>query len=182
MPTPYDSRAVANLMLEEAQRLGHTMSHLALQKLLYFAHGLYLVERKRPLMTGYFEAWRNGPVHPAVYKAFKQAGSGAITFPAYQQNLATGELTVVPPPDDPEVRKHIARIITQFGDLPADLLVSISHARDGPWHFVVDKSRTGIVFGLRLTDNVISARFKHHKVSVGATSFNGDPGEDTPLT
>jgi uncharacterized phage-associated protein len=35
---PYDPRAVANLMLDEADSSGIKVTNLALQKLLYFAH------------------------------------------------------------------------------------------------------------------------------------------------
>jgi uncharacterized phage-associated protein len=63
---PYDPRGVANLMLDEAERLGVEVTHLALQKLLYFAHGLFPINCKRPLVSGCFEAWQHGPVHPAV--------------------------------------------------------------------------------------------------------------------
>ncbi len=66
----YDPRAIANLMLNEAERRGIRISNLALQKLLYFAQGIYLTQNKRPLVSGYFEAWKHGPMHPAVYRAF----------------------------------------------------------------------------------------------------------------
>jgi uncharacterized phage-associated protein len=179
---PYDSRAIANLMLDEGQRIGRELTHLPLQKLLYFAHGLYLVERKGPLVTGYFEAWQRGPVHPAVYQSFKGAGSKPIKFRALRQNVVTGEQTPLTVPESPEIRGHIARIIAQYGNLPPDLLVTLSHAKGGPWDYVVDKQRTKLVFGLRINDDVIASRFKHHKVSVSASSSIGDPGEDTPPT
>lgn len=43
-------------------------------KLLYFAHSIFLIEGKRALVSGYFEAWQNGPVHPAAYAAFETTG------------------------------------------------------------------------------------------------------------
>ncbi|EPZ76727.1 hypothetical protein M798_03280 [Brucella melitensis ADMAS-G1] len=38
---PYDPRAIANLMLDEADRSGIQVTNLALQKLLYFAHSIF---------------------------------------------------------------------------------------------------------------------------------------------
>jgi uncharacterized phage-associated protein len=177
---PYDSRAVANLMLEEGRRHSLGITNLALQKLLYFAHALFLVEHGRPLVSGYFEAWEFGPVHPAAYQAFKAARDRPITFKASRQNLATGDLVVVEEPAQAQVRAHIARTIAQYGGLPPSRLIQISHARGAPWHFVVDKSRTGMSYGGRITDDLILSRFKHHKVSVGPSPPIGDPGEDTP--
>ena len=71
---PYDPRAVANLLLDTADEFGVDVTNLALQKLLYFAHGHFLKQIGQPLVQGAFEAWNNGPVHPAIYHAFKGAG------------------------------------------------------------------------------------------------------------
>jgi uncharacterized phage-associated protein len=177
---PYDSRAIANLMLDEAGRHGRGLTNLALQKLLYFAHALFLIEHGRPLVSGYFEAWEFGPVHPVAYQAFKVAREQPITFKARRQDLATGKLRTPDEPSEPEVRSHIARIIAQYGGLSAGRLIEISHAKNAPWRFVVDRSRTGLSYGGRITDDVILSCFKHHKVAVGRSPTIGDPGEDTP--
>jgi len=179
---PYDPRAIANLMLEEADRSGILVTNLALQKLLYFAHAIFLVETKRPLVSGYFEAWQYGPVHPAVYSAFKTAGSTPIEFRATRQDVLTGERTTLDLPEAPTIRRHIARIISSYGQLSPGRLVDISHAKDAPWHFIADKGRTSVALGLRIPDDVIVNRFKYHKVSVGVTPVAGEPDEDTPLT
>jgi len=67
MTEVYDPRCIANLMLDESARVGQSLTNLALQKLLYFAHAMFLIEQGRPLLSGYFEAWEYGPVHPAAY-------------------------------------------------------------------------------------------------------------------
>nr|WP_245471528.1 Panacea domain-containing protein [Bradyrhizobium genosp. SA-3] len=177
---PYDPRAIANLMLDEGQRHGRAVTNLALQKLLYFAHALFLIERKRPLVSGYFEAWEFGPVHPAVYQSFKGARDTVITFRAQHRNLVTGVLAEIATPEDPLVKQHISRIMAQYGGLTPGQLVGISHAKGAPWHFVVDKSRTRLAFGLRIGNDVIATRFKFHKVALGAANAIGEPGEDTP--
>jgi uncharacterized phage-associated protein len=70
----YDPRCIANLMLDESERVGQPLTNLALQKLLYFAHAIFSIEQGRPLVSGYFEPWEYGPVHPAAYRSFKSAG------------------------------------------------------------------------------------------------------------
>lgn len=179
---PYDPRSVANLMLDEAGRVGLDVSHISLQKLLYFAHGLFLNSTKSPLVSGYFEAWKYGPVHPAVFQAFKSAGAEPITFRAQGRDPLTGQLRKIEEPSDPRIRQHVQQVILAFGGLSAGRLVEISHAKKSPWDFIVDKSRTDVAFGLRIPDNVILERFKHHKIAVGAMPSSGDPSEDTPLT
>ena len=179
---PYDPRGVANLMLDEAERLGIRITNLALQKLLYFTHGIFLIEMKRPLVSGYFEAWQYGPVHPAAYEAFRSGGSEHIDFRAKAQDLMTGKKTEIAKPDDPIAQRQIFHVLSSFGRLSPGRLVDVSHAKGAPWHFIVDKARTSVAFGLRIPDNVIVERFKHHKVSIGDAPVAGEPREDTPFT
>jgi uncharacterized phage-associated protein len=177
-----DPRSIANLMLDEADRCGYRVTNLALQKLLYFAHAIFLIEQKRPLVSGYFEAWEFGPVHPAAYQAFKSAGPQVITFRATRVDIATGARADITSPDDLAVRQHVARIMQSYGRLTPGRLVEISHAKGAPWHYIQDKGRTSLAFGLRISDDVIMERFKHHKVSVGHSPLVGEPSEDTPFT
>jgi uncharacterized phage-associated protein len=179
---PLDPRAIANLMLDEGQRHGRGITNLALQKLLYFAHALFLIERKRPLVSGYFEAWEYGPVHPTVYQAFKSARDKPIAFRATQRDIVSGATNPLPPPSDPEVLSHVMRIISQYGSMSPSQLVNISHAKGAPWHFVVDKPRTGLALGLRISNDTIVSRFKFHKVTVGDVVSTGEPREDSPPT
>ncbi len=181
-PPPYDPRSVANLMLDEAERNGIRVSHISLQKLLYFAHGLYLNATKSPLVTGYFEAWEYGPVHPAVYQAFKSAGGDPITFRVKGRDIMTGQVRDIAEPSDTRVRQHVQQVLLSYGRLSSGRLVEISHARRSPWDFIVDKSRTTVAFGLRIPDDVILERFKYHKIAVGDSPSSGEPSEDTPLT
>lgn len=178
---PYDPRGLANLMLDEAERVGIGITNLALQKLLYFAHGIYLNATRRPLVSGYFEAWQFGPVHPTAYKAFKSAGGEPIAFRAKGQDALTGAARPVAQPDDPAARLLVQRVLASYGKLSAGRLVDLSHAKNSPWDFVVDKGRTSVAFGLRIPDTVILERFKYHKVSIGLAPVAGEPREDTPF-
>jgi uncharacterized phage-associated protein len=178
----FDPRGIANLMLDEADRSGYRLTNLALQKLLYFAHAIFLIEQKCTLVSGYFEAWEYGPVHPATYQAFKQAGAEPINFRAQRLDVATGVRTEIAPPGDLQVKQHVARIMQSYGRMTPGRLVDISHAKGAPWEFTVNKERTSLAFGLRISDNVICERFKHHKVSIGHSPIAGEPREDTPPT
>lgn len=178
---PCDPRSICNLMLDEAEG-GGPITNLALQKLLYFAHGLFLVQTKRALVSGYFEAWKHGPVHPSAYHAFKDSGSDPITFRATSLDLLTGRPRSIPAPTDPLVLTCVRRVISTYGRMAPSRLVDLSHAKDAPWRFVVDEARTSMAFGLRIPDNVILDRFKYHKMSVGDLPGTGEPFEDAPFT
>lgn len=177
----HDPRAIANLMLDEADVLGIRISHIALQKLLYFSHGIYLMRTKTPLVSGYFEAWQYGPVHPAAYRAFKQAGSEPIAFRARGQDPLTGAPREIPRPADPRLVELIRQVLVSYGSIPAGRLVDLSHAKDSPWEYVVSKSRTEVAFGLRIPDDVILERFRYHKSSVGPEPKSGEPSDDAPF-
>jgi uncharacterized phage-associated protein len=157
------------------------LTNLALQKLLYFAHAIYLIETKTPLVSGYFEAWQYGPVHPAAYAAFKSAGSRPIAFRAVKQNPLTGETFPLPNPTSPDVVSCVSRISATYARMTPGRLVEVSHAPGAPWHFIVEKARESVAFGMRIPDNIIVARFNRHKVPVGLQPITGEPREDVPF-
>lgn len=54
------------------------LTHMRLQKLLYFVQGWSLGLTGGPIFEDRIEAWRFGPVVPSVYQAFKRYGAGPI--------------------------------------------------------------------------------------------------------
>lgn len=173
-----DARILANAILDVADDLGQSITHLALQKLLYFSHGLYLLEFKRPLAAGHFEAWKNGPVHPDVYRSFKDWDRRPIQGRATGTDVLTGEDRSLPTIGDPLVRAHIARVVAFYGRLPPGRLVTISHARRGPWWQTVNKARKSVALGMRITDAVTSEWFRFQNVSVVSDEEVADVYED----
>lgn len=158
------------------------ITNLALQKLLYFVHGLHLIETKKPLVTGYFEAWQHGPVHPAAYNAFKAAGKSPISFRATRQNPLTGEVLHFSPISDRSVQERLRRVMLHYGRMTAGNLVEIAHATGAPWHFIVTKARPSMAFGMRIPNDLIANRFMYHKVIVGTALPTGKTSEDAPFT
>lgn len=177
----YDPRSICNLILNEADSAQRTITNLALQKLLYFAHGLHLVETKTPLVMGFFEAWQYGPVHPIAYQAFKSAGANPIQFRATIQDPFTHTVLPLPECTDCDIKTRVSRIVALYGGLTPGRLVEVSHAKGAPWQFIVDMAQTETILGLRITDDVILARFKYHKVSIGSEPRHGEPREEIPF-
>lgn len=181
---PYDPRAVANAILRECAIADQPITNLGLQKLIYFAHGLFLIRSEgRPLISGHFEAWTYGPVHPAVYSAFKSAGSQPILAPAMAKNLRTGQQSDIPLPEDRNVNRIIRLTVDSYGSFSVGQLVHLSHAKDGPWDVVYKRSQSQRMLGLRISNELISERFKFHKASTCELDRIGDFDgfEDTPL-
>ncbi len=178
---PFDPRAVANLLLDTADEFGIAISNLALQKLLYFAHGHFLREMGKPLVQGAFEAWNNGPVHPAVYHAFKASGREAIRDRAAGRNVMTGETRVLNLPRYPDVLRHLRKVLDAYGHLSPGLLVAISHAPKGPWATIRDKAAHGTALGARIPDSVTLERFRFQKIAVGLGVEIDPLDDDAPL-
>lgn len=178
---PFDPRSVCNAILDEAATIGRPITNLALQKLLYFAHGHFLVETKKPLVSGFFEAWKYGPVHPTAYHAFKAVRARPISFRATIADPFTAEEISLPQLSDAGAIARVRRVVNTYGFLTAAQLVEISHAKNAPWADVVDRARTKTIPGLRISDSVIVERFRFHKVSVGGAPRYGEPREDAPL-
>jgi uncharacterized phage-associated protein len=178
---PFDPRTISNLMLDEADRIQRPITNLALQKLLYFAHGIHLIETKQALVTGFFEAWHYGPVHPVSYRAFKTSGAHPISFRANARDPFTDEEIPLGRCDDAEALLRVRRVVRTYAGMTPGRLVELAHAQNAPWHFIVDKARTGITIGLRIPDDVILDRFKFHKVTVNERPKKGEPREDRPI-
>lgn len=178
----HDPRAIANYVLELAEEDARPITNIVLQKLVYFCHAFFLLENNTPLVTGYFEAWTYGPVHPVVYKSFKEYGANPIVGRALRHNLITGTYGTIDPVTDLDARRSVRAVMANFSKLSAGQLVDLSHATNGPWHFTVENAKINANLGLRITDDVTRSRFKYLKLAIGPRSALGEPDEDTPFS
>ena len=120
----YDARVVANYFLNLARRDRHPIFPLQMQKLLYLAHGWSLALRGEPLISDKIEAWKYGPVVPAVYRAFKKYGAAAIKEPAPVPNV---EL-------DPDSRTLIETVWNRYRPYMGIELSALTHEPSYAWH------------------------------------------------
>ncbi|MEL7476163.1 MAG: type II toxin-antitoxin system antitoxin SocA domain-containing protein, partial [Cyanobacteria bacterium J06555_12] len=147
----------------------------------WLVDGAYLLRKKKPLVSGYFEAWNYGPVHPAVYSAFKSFGEKPVDRPALRKDLRTGELTPVPLPADREVLKITRKVLFSLEDMTPGQLVKLSHARGGPWHQVFRRSKSEHMLGLRISNEAIRERYRAHWFPADNLESVDEPAEDSPL-
>ena len=57
---------------------GEAITHLKLQKLLYYAQGFFLAIFDKVLFTDSIQAWKQGPVVPSIWHSYKQMGAASI--------------------------------------------------------------------------------------------------------
>ena len=125
------------------------MSHLKLQKLLFYVDALHLAYFDKEIVTDEFEAWLHGPVSRKVYNTVKDL---SILYDEIKYHNVGGEKT----PDillkesvTDEQLELIDEILAEYSKLTAFQLESLSH-NEGPWlsarkgHAPSDKCTTPI--------------------------------------
>jgi len=128
----YDAKVVANYFLDLAEHDQIPVGPLKLQKLVYLAHGWYLVFFGKPLIENEIEAWRYGPVVPSLYTAFKRFGASAIT-----------EKAVVPgnrPTLAEDARQLIEQVWNKYKKFSASQLSTLTHEPGSAWHWTMKNS------------------------------------------
>lgn len=107
-----------------AKRSNWSLSNLELQKILYLAHMFHLGRTGGdPLVSGHFEAWDYGPVHPELYHKAKVFGSSPVEniFHAFPDVL-----------DGPE-GAIIDEAYDSLGRAGPGRLVNATHRKGGAW-------------------------------------------------
>ena len=173
-----DPRVVANELLEQADTAGYDVSAVALQRLLYLAHGLLLCRRGEPLVDGHFEAWETGPVHPVVQQAFPVLGP--IQIRARRVNALTGVRSALPELTDPVIRGHLERVASSYNPANLNTLNAVMMADGGPWQMIREKGERSIALGFRIPNELIRERFRFQKVSADQRGLRELPSRDRP--
>lgn len=119
--------------------VGETISHLKLQKLVYYAQVWSLIPRNQPLFYQDIQAWRHGPVVYEVWTEYKAYGFDAI--PALENPFLEFE------DDEMAVLNYVW---DSYGELSAKRLEILTHSEE-PWI----KARKGIA-STEKSNNVIS--------------------------
>jgi Uncharacterized phage-associated protein len=163
---PVDARDVANYILDVADRNNAPITNLALQKILFFCHAIFLIQCRSPLIHNPIEAWRMGPVVRSVYDAFRCFGREPITARAVHSDPLDERVFVVPFSPSERVREVLEPIITSYAQMNPMGLVYLSHVHGGPWHAALEDYVTKANVGLRIDDETIIARFCKPKSEV----------------
>lgn len=135
MPSVFD---VAAYLLE---RCG-TLTHMKLQKLVYYAQAWSLVWDEAPLFSERIEAWANGPVVPPLFFKFK----GVFTVTRGMLDTGTSENL------SPEQRDTIDRVADFYGPKDPQWLSDLTHM-EAPW----SDARRGLSPGDRSSKEIMHA-------------------------
>ena len=131
---PYDARSIANFVLDRAASQSIGISNLHIHKILYFAHGSFLLQRNRQLIAQHFEAWEYGPVIQDLYHQFKKFDRSAILERATRLNVLTAQYEIAQYQLEDKDAELLTELVDYFIRIPAEMLSEWSHAKDGPWY------------------------------------------------
>lgn len=118
---PYSALEIARWFLCAVDReAGDSITHLKLQKLLYYAQAWSLVLLGRPMYTEEIQAWTHGPVVPAVYDVYVDYHYSEIPRPEECPNI------------DRECEEVLEEVMRTYGIYEAKYLERLTH-QEKPW-------------------------------------------------
>lgn len=109
------------------------LSHLKLQKLLYFAQGVSLAINGKPIFDDKILAWTHGPVVRSVYDVFKSYGRNDIDLKIDDDDL----MMIEEIENDNEISNVLNLVYDNFSIYTAWQLREMTHVVGGPWENTV---------------------------------------------
>lgn len=150
---PYPVFQVAETILREAKSVGRELTPMQLIKLTYIAHGWSLAVNGRDLFEDRIEAWKYGPVIPALYQATKHFGRRPI--PLLMVGDPNEKLL-----DDLDYAL-VKDVYAKYRHLTGVQLSDLTHRSGSPWHEVY---REGVL-SIEIPDEIIR---KHYSALLNA--------------
>lgn len=111
---------------------------LKLLKLCYIAQGFSLAILDRPIFDDDIEAWKYGPVVPALYHEFKHFGSKKIDKKSQYSYLndSFDFISETPTLTNDDDKKIIQIVWNLYGVYSGGELVDMTHRRGTPWDLI----------------------------------------------
>ncbi|GLS29485.1 Panacea domain-containing protein [Neomesorhizobium albiziae] len=152
---PYDAREIANFFVDRAGETGLPLTHLSLQKILFFAHAWHLAKYNAPLIGQRFEAWKHGPVVRVVYDQLKVYKDKEISSRLTKIDVTTGIMSFARYDLNSNLMKFLENIFDYYAKFDAGKLVDLTHEEAGPWEKVWKSGLDGAVVGMYIPDESI---------------------------
>jgi len=159
----YDARAAANFIVEMAARERLALTPMAIQKILYYAHGWHLAQTGAPLIKQEFEAWEFGPVIGCLYSAFKKFGGEKVLEPATWFDPLSETVHPWTAEFDEDVANLLRSIVMAYGHIDAYELSQMTHRSGGPWDQVWNKPNNKISLGMKISNEAIREDFLYKR-------------------
>lgn len=115
------------------------LTHLKLQKLLYFAQGIALSMTGKPIFTENIEAWEHGPVVKKIFNKFSSKGRQEITMDDVLSDIEVIRKIEM----DSCARDILNMTYENFAIYTAWQLRNMTHEKNSPWYlsYVPNKNK-----------------------------------------
>jgi uncharacterized phage-associated protein len=123
----YSGLAIADYLIEKANRDGKKITNLSLLKMIFFAQGYGFPDLKMMLIRDNFYAWSFGPVEPKTYAEFKKYGSSNIIMPSGKTIQELDDIKRYPE------RVQFLDKIAELADVRPYVLMARTHEPGSPW-------------------------------------------------
>jgi uncharacterized phage-associated protein len=113
------------LLINASDGGGPPITHLVLQKLLYYSQGFHLALQSEPIFGDEIKAWKHGPVVPSIFEAYRKWRRNPIPCPDTVSADARYDLA-------PETEEILSVVQSVYGSMPAWKLANLTHEAP-PW-------------------------------------------------
>lgn len=118
----YSANDIAKYVITIFNQKGKPITNLKLQKILYYIQVAFMRKTGEPAFEDEIQAWRHGPVVPAVYYEYNQYVAEPIDIACDINELQINN----------QDQKKINEVIEKCEDIPAWTLVNYTH-NEYPW-------------------------------------------------
>lgn len=166
----YKPIVVANSFIE---RFGtdNNISHMKLQKLVFFANGWQLAVTRKPLVDERSQVWRYGPIFRSLYSRLTGRGNNPIKLPVTIGPFDTVAESI--PNNNSDVSNLINWIWDKYGSISAERLSGMTHEPGTPWYTIAKKHNFSVPAHMEIDDDLVEEYFR----GVARTEGVPVPGE-----
>lgn len=130
----YCALQIANVILEKALKKFHDLDVLKLNRLLFIAYGIGYKELKRSIFNDRIEAWKYGPIIPAVYHHFSHFHLKPVQATAFEYDFFKNKFqTYNIDKKDTVLRSFLIDIYNKYNDDSKFSLIHHIWSEDSPW-------------------------------------------------
>lgn len=142
------SQTVANRFIAIAKERGKYLTPMQVLKLVYLAHAWELGYTGNPLISDRIEAWKYGPVVPALYETIRAYRAAPIPHPvpSPQNEILSAEQNAM-----------IERVYNTYEGMNGVQLSNLTHQKNTPWDMIYNQ---GAGDWAEIPDSVIKEFYK----------------------
>jgi uncharacterized phage-associated protein len=145
------------------------LTHMKLQKLVFFADGWQLGFSNLPLVNERPQVWRYGPVFKSLYNALTGYGNTPIKKPVVL-NPFTGATPIIEQNDADNDSRLIDWIWNKYGRYSAMDLSRETHAAGTPWQIMAQRYDFAVPLNLEIPNDVLQQYFRGLAAAEGAAA------------